>query len=197
MTMMPATRAHIDVSNYKEEVLQRMQEAWKLARKSIKAAQRRQKIYYDRHTREPTFRPGDRVFLYTSSAKAGPAYKFALPYKEPYRVIEVNENVACLQLISHPSSDVIRVSISRLRHCPVECLQEQLPAAQLNENTTENTAPEPSTNEADLADCTDNSPLKYDKDDRTHKRCSLSHLVEGIHTMMWKCGTYLRNGQTG
>ena len=100
--------------------MRNMQDAWELARKNIKKAQKRQKKSYDCHTRHPTFRVGDRVFVYVPSAKLGKAYKFALPYKGPYRVQDIADNVACLQLIEQPDSDLIRISISRLRHCPAE-----------------------------------------------------------------------------
>ena len=83
----PITRAPIDVDTYKGEVFKNIQEAWQLARENIKKAQRRQKMYYDRQTRKPTFHVGDRVFLFTPSAKSGSAYKFALPNKGPYRVV--------------------------------------------------------------------------------------------------------------
>ena len=113
MTAQPIIRALIDISNHKEEVFQNMQEAWELARKKIKVAQNKQKVYYDRQTRIPTFRVEARVFLYTASPKSGPAYKFALPYKGPYQVTPVSDSVACLRLISRPDSDEVRVSISQ------------------------------------------------------------------------------------
>ncbi len=124
MMTQSSVRMPIDVDNYKEEVCRNMQEAWEVAKKKIRTAQKKQKMCYDRRARDPTFRPGDRAFLYTPSAKSGPAYKFALPYKGPYRVTNISDNVACLQLISNPGSDLVRVSISRLRHCPAECCPE-------------------------------------------------------------------------
>ena len=75
----PITRVRIDVDTHKGEVFKNIQETWQLARENIKKAQRRQKMYYDRQTRKPTFHVGDRVFLFTPSAKSGSAYKFALP----------------------------------------------------------------------------------------------------------------------
>ena len=131
----PSTmRVVVNTDNYKEEVIQKMQEAWNLAKKNVKKAQKKQKTYYDRHTRNPTFRLGERVFLYTPSEKTGPAYKFALPYKGPYRVTDITDNTACLQLISQPNSESIHVSINQLRHCPEECLREEELANQSQEN---------------------------------------------------------------
>ena len=135
MSSTPASRALINIENYKEEITRNMQEAWTLAKKKIKTSQKKQKFYYDRRTRIPTFRLGGRVlFLHTPSAKSGPAYKFGLPYKGPYRVTDISENVACVQLISRPNSDVLRVSISRLRYCPAECSPDDNDPQRRNED---------------------------------------------------------------
>ena len=48
-------------------------EAWKLAKKHVQQAQRVQKKYYDRKTKEPTYREGDRVFVYMPKEKANKA----------------------------------------------------------------------------------------------------------------------------
>ena len=55
MSCTPATRALINIDNYKEEVTRNMQEAWTLAKKKIKTSQKKQKFYYNRRTRIPTF----------------------------------------------------------------------------------------------------------------------------------------------
>ena len=55
MSCTPATRALINIDNYKEEVTRNMQEAWTLAKKKIKTSQKKHKFYYDRRTRIPTF----------------------------------------------------------------------------------------------------------------------------------------------
>ena len=120
-TLSPAPcRSAIDISDYKCEVQQSMQESWDLARENIKKAQKRQKKAYDRRCREPTFRAGERVFLHIPSARSGQAYKFSLPYKGPYRILKMFGNTAEIVLIGHRSGDMIRVSSSRLRHCPDE-----------------------------------------------------------------------------
>ena len=108
----PRNRSDISIDDYKAEVIQSMQEAWELARKNVKVAQRRQKKSYDRHSQQPTFQVGGRVFLYTPSAKSGPRYKFALPHKGPFRVLDISDNVACIQLIEKPGTDPLRVAIN-------------------------------------------------------------------------------------
>ena len=52
LAIRPVTRAPLDISNYRDEVLQNMRNAWDLARKKIKTSQ---KTYYNHHTRSPTF----------------------------------------------------------------------------------------------------------------------------------------------
>lgn len=126
----PPNRSDISIDDYKSEVLRSMQEAWELARKNIRIAQKKQKKNYDRHSRQPTFQVGGRVFLYIPSAKSGPGYKFALPHKGPYRILDISNNVACIQLIEKPGADPLRVAIDRLRHCPKECIPNQSPIDQ-------------------------------------------------------------------
>ena len=75
------------IDNYKTEVTVNLQAAWELARKNIKRAQHKQKKQDNRHTRDPTYRVGDQVFEYTPAEKAGPAYKFARPFRGPYCVV--------------------------------------------------------------------------------------------------------------
>ena len=91
-----------------------MQEAWDVARENIRKSQKKQKRHYDQYAHEPTFRVGEQVFLYVPSAKSGPAYKFALPYKGPYRVLQVCDGVADVKQIDHPGADVLHGAVSRL-----------------------------------------------------------------------------------
>ena len=94
--------------------MQNLQTAWELARQNITKTQKKEKHFYDRHTRKPTYRVGQRVFVYTPSARSGPAYKFALPYKGPVRLLRLQDNVADVQPVDLPTSDILRVSQSRL-----------------------------------------------------------------------------------
>ena len=122
-------RSKVDVAYYRCEVLQKMQEALDSARGNIKKAQKRQKLFYDWRSQTPTFRVGDRVFLHVPSDRSGQAYKFALPFKGPYRITEVTDNVADIILIGSHAVEPLRVSISRLHHCPEEIVtaEETLP----------------------------------------------------------------------
>ena len=114
------TKKMINLKEYGLQLAHDMSEAWELARQCIGKAQRRQKEYYDRRGRPPNFRAGERVFLYKPAEKTGEARKFARPYHGPYCIVEVDTNTARIRRVDKPEEDTIRVSLDRLRRCPVE-----------------------------------------------------------------------------
>ena len=84
-----------------------MQDAWVLARRYVKTA------HVDRRSsmiviqENPHYDQETEYFCTRHLSKLNqPLYKFAISY---ISLTEVNENVACLQLISHPRSDVSQV----------------------------------------------------------------------------------------
>ncbi len=56
----------------------------------MKEAQQKQKKYYDRRSKTPRFRVGDRVFVYMPGAKQRKAWKFARPFRGPFRILWTN-----------------------------------------------------------------------------------------------------------
>ena len=111
-------RQDVELCSYSSEVAEQMQEAWDIAKSSIGRAQAKQKGYYDRNTKPPRYRKGQRVFVYMPSAKQGKVYKFARPFHGPFRVVDVYDTGVSVRPIDSPDREVIRVSFSRLRHCP-------------------------------------------------------------------------------
>ena len=77
---------------------------------------------------------GDRVFLYSPAEKCGKAYKFARPFKRPYRVVKMFPNGAELPLIGEPTGPTIRVALNCLRRCPKEILDGQVEQDMLEES---------------------------------------------------------------
>ena len=77
------------MSDYKSDLLKRF--VWELARSNITKAQQTEK-FHDRTAKEPPIQVGDRVYVYMLSEKLGQAYKFALPYSGPYRVLKLHQN---------------------------------------------------------------------------------------------------------
>ena len=100
--------------------------AWKAAQVAFQKAQAKQKYCYDRHKKAapPCVAEGDWVMLYVPSENNGKAYKFSRPFCGPYQVIRVFLNGVELILISKPAASSIRVSLDRVRHCPVAGVYE-------------------------------------------------------------------------
>ena len=107
-------RDEIEISDYRHEIALRMSTAWESARSKIKKAQEHQKHQHDKKARDPKIFPGDRVFVYTPAEKLGKAYKFARPFKGPYRVKTVLDNGVELLRIGKPSSPLLRVALNRV-----------------------------------------------------------------------------------
>ena len=116
----PATRQQFEIGSYQEELVTHLQDAWGLAQKNVKMAQRKQQRNYDRGAKPISLRVGDRVYLYVPAAKRGKAHKFARPFRGPYRILALYDNGADIRSIDHPREEPKRVSLNRLRKCPDE-----------------------------------------------------------------------------
>ena len=90
---------------------------WELAKRNNKTAQGNQKLQYDRNSKPPKFRVGDRVFVYMPSAKACKAYKFARPFYGPYQIIEQSETGVVVRPVDKPQAEPIRVAYDRIQRC--------------------------------------------------------------------------------
>ena len=97
-------KQEIDVDTYKGEMAIKFDEAWGLAQNNIKRAQKHQKAYYDKQSKPPRFKVGDRVFVYIPAAKATKAYKFARPFHGPYRIIEQSDTGVVVRQIDKPQA---------------------------------------------------------------------------------------------
>ena len=139
------TRKMVDLKEYGVELASHMSEAWDLARQCVRKAQKRQKEYYDRKVRLPSFRVGDRVFLFKPADKTGPTRKFARPYHGPFRVVEMNVNTAKIRRVDRPDEDTLLVAVDRLRHCPTEVPDTFWPPAKQRGKKTEKGASLPQT----------------------------------------------------
>ena len=60
------------------------------------------------------------MFVYIPTEKIGKAYKFACPYKGPYRVLKLFDNGVEVKLVSKSNSQSIRVALNCVRLCPAE-----------------------------------------------------------------------------
>ena len=118
----PQDRDNIGADDYTREITLRMSSAWKTARTRIKEAQKKQKYQHDKKAKDPRMFEGDRVFMYSPAERCGKAYKFARPFKGPYRVVKMLPSAAELSLIAEPNGPTIRVALNCLRCCPKEIL---------------------------------------------------------------------------
>ena len=107
----------VDVEDYRTELLTTLKKAHELAMESICKAQEKQRKYYDRQSTSPTFQVRDCVMVFMPSETVGKNRKLARPYHGPYRVINVTQTNAEVQLIEQPSAPSIFVAIGRLRKC--------------------------------------------------------------------------------
>ena len=86
--------------------------AWDCARNHIKIAQKRQKQQHDRLVKDPSFKVGERVFVYMPAAGQGEAYKLA---EKLFHILAICDNGLELANITRPGSKHIRVALNHAR----------------------------------------------------------------------------------
>ena len=74
----------IDIDDYKSELMAHLSQAWKVARDSIKVAQKHQKTQYDKNTRDVNLKVGDRVMVLMPIEAKGEKRKLARPFHGPF-----------------------------------------------------------------------------------------------------------------
>jgi hypothetical protein len=107
------------MDDYKTELTTSLANAQECARQQIQQSQKKQKLFYDRKSKDPesTYRVGDRVMVYMPSEVTGKNRKLARPYHGPYRIVAVTSTNAEVKLIERASEPSIFVAIDRLRKC--------------------------------------------------------------------------------
>ena len=70
-----------------------------LAQEYVHNAQKKHKTRHDRHAKDLGFREGDRVYVHMPADCPGKAYKFARPFKGPYRIVRLFANGAEVKLV--------------------------------------------------------------------------------------------------
>ena len=116
---LPRPAYTVDLDDYKTELTTSLANARECARQQIQQSQKKQKLYYDRKSKDPesTYRVGDRVMVYMPSEVTGKNRKLARPYHGPYRIVAVTPTNAEVKLIERASEPSIFVAIDRLRKC--------------------------------------------------------------------------------
>lgn len=88
------------------------------------------KSVYDCSAKAPSFHEGKWVFLYKPAEKTGAARKLVRPFHGPYRVVEMDTNIAKVRRVDHPVEEPILVAIEWLCRCPEELSDEFWPPNQ-------------------------------------------------------------------
>ena len=108
---MPIPRLPVVESEYGEALARELKEVREFARKNAKAAQRRQKSYYDRAVKNSGLKEGDLVML-----KVQPKFKLDRKYKGPFVIKSITNTNAVIHS-KDPSHKEMNVSIQRLSKC--------------------------------------------------------------------------------
>ena len=94
------------------------------ARGAIQESQRRQKRQYDKRMDSRPYLVGARVMVYMPSEDKGKKSKLALPYRGPYRIVEVRTNTFLVRPVDVPAATPILVSMDRVTRCAEELPDE-------------------------------------------------------------------------
>ena len=123
----PVQRDLIQLDDYNTTMTQMMSEAWELAQRNLKKAQKKQKFHHDKKSRNSDFQVGDRVFVFMPVLKSGPAHKLARPFKGPFRVIGMYPTGVEVVPVDKPKASSIRVALNWVRRCPGDVYEEHPP----------------------------------------------------------------------
>ena len=112
----------VDLDDYKSELVTCLVKARECAREQIKKAQVRQKKFYDMHTKESSYKVGERVMVYIPTEVTGKDRKLARPYHGSYRIVAITPTNAEVKLVDSIDDPSIFVALDRLRRCYPELL---------------------------------------------------------------------------
>ena len=120
----PCTVYQINFPDYCSELIAHRSDARTLAHQNIKKAHSKQKVQYDKCSKTPTIKIGDKVMVYFPDQVKGKAWKLARPYHGPYEVLALTQTSAEVHLANSSQEGVIFVALDRLRICPEEISDE-------------------------------------------------------------------------
>ena len=111
------SRYLVDASDYKIELTRHLFHAWETARHCIQKAQAKQKYYYDRTAKEPTFSVGDSVWIHNPAVPKGRVSKLTPHWRGPYRIIETKFPIVLARMCTNPKTSPFWVHVNRLKPC--------------------------------------------------------------------------------
>ena len=107
----------VDIDDFKADMLSELSQAWTLAASNMANAQASQRKHYDRNTRSPDLRVGDRVMVHMPAEVQGKDWKLSRPFHGPYRVLSVTPTNVEVRLVDCPTDDAIFVAMNRVHRC--------------------------------------------------------------------------------
>ena len=110
----PRTKYQIDLEDYTAEITAHMSDAWVMARENVRKAQKKQKHLYDRKSKQPDLKVGDRVMVCFPVVVCGKAWKFARPHYGLYLIESLTSTNAEVQLVDWPPDDTIFLPLGRV-----------------------------------------------------------------------------------
>ena len=101
----PVVKFPIIETEYGKELERELKQARQLAKQHVQSAQRSQKKFYDRSSKEVKLNVGDRVML-----KVEPQFKLDRTFKGPFVIKSLSPTNAMIQVQGDSSADVLNVS---------------------------------------------------------------------------------------
>ena len=108
-------KGYRDAVEYREDLLRKLELAFRIVRKQLIKAREYQKKYYDKKAKLQRFRIGDKVYLHNTANKIGISPKLTkLNWKGPYRVLEKKSDLTYRIRQSTLREEVVNVNRLKL-----------------------------------------------------------------------------------
>ena len=118
--LLPPTQPEpTEVENDREEVVLSLASARELAVKSMRQAQKRYKIKYDRNAGQTKYRIGDWVVV-KFPHETGKQRKLSQPWHGPFRVVSCDDPDLTVVKIYFPQDEQIQIHQTRVTPCPAD-----------------------------------------------------------------------------
>ena len=108
----------VDVLDYREEVALSLSSARSLAAQSIRKAQSKYKIQYDKRSTDRIFKRGEWILIKFPQDESGPKRKLSRPWRGPFRVISCRGPNIVASKVYFPEDNEIQVHQTRVCACP-------------------------------------------------------------------------------
>lgn len=91
--LLPPTNLHGTAEDYMRSIIEKQQMTREIVQENISKAQEKYKTHYDKKTKEPSYKVGQRVWLYSSRVQKGLKVKMIQKYVGPYYIVQIKNNI--------------------------------------------------------------------------------------------------------